>query len=312
MSEETIARSSTQAALVEPSIRNGIHDLIAICRPQQWVKNIFVLAPILFTGTLFVTGELASLVIATACFCLFSSCVYIVNDLIDSPRDRLHPRKCSRPIASGQLSIASAIGLLSVVLTAAIAVATLYLPRGFLLVAYLYLLNSIVYCLWFKHRVILDVIVISTGFVLRLLAGCAAIRVTPSPWLVVCGFFLALVLGFGKRRIEVGTLANGGLHRTVLFRYNSANCDTLLAISTTACLVAYIAYTLSSRTIAFHRTANLFYTTPLVAYGLLRYVRITQGGTQSDGPAEILISDWSFPAIGLLWVGAVLLVLAFR
>jgi len=176
----------------------------------------------------------------------------------------------------------------------------------------LYLFNGLIYCIWLKQKVILDVIVISVGFVLRLLAGCAAIDVTPSPWLVVCGFCLALVLGFGKRRVEVEILANGPEHRLVLLSYSPAKCDTLLAISTAVCLVAYIAYTLAPRTIDYHRTANLVYTTPLVAYGLCRYVLKTQEGKGGDGPAEILISDWVFPATGLLWVGTVLLILAIR
>jgi 4-hydroxybenzoate polyprenyltransferase len=191
-------------------------------------------------------------------------------------------------------------------------VASIMLPRVFLLFGYSYLFNGMIYCLWVKHKVILDVIVISIGFVLRLLAGCAAIEVAPSPWLVVCGFFLALVLGFGKRRIEVGSLVNAGDHRFVLFSYSPVNCDTYLAISTAVCLVAYIAYTLSSRTIAYHQTANLFYTTPLVAYGLFRYVRIAQESKESDGPSEILLRDWKFPAIGALWVAAVVLILCLR
>lgn len=312
MIEEIITDLPPRQTSIEPLSRHRIQDLIAVCRPQQWVKNIFVLVPILFSETPFVSGRFVSSVVATGCFCLFSSSIYIINDLIDRSRDRLHPRKCRRPIAAGRLSVGTAIGLLSVLLAVAVAASAILLPRSFLLCSYVYLLNSIIYCVWLKQKVILDVIVISIGFVLRLMAGCAAIGVTPSSWLVVCGFCLALVLGFGKRRTEVETLAEGSEHRLVLLSYNRAKCDTLLAISTAVCLVSYIAYTLAPGTVAIHRTANLVYTAPLVAYGLFRYIFKTQEGKGGDGPSEILISDWVFPATGLLWVGAVLVILAIR
>jgi 4-hydroxybenzoate polyprenyltransferase len=312
MSEEIITSWPSRPISIEPLIRQRLRDLVIVCRPQQWVKNVFVLAPLLFSETMFVSGKLVSLVVATGCFCLFSSAVYIINDLIDRSRDRVHPRKSKRPIASGRLSVGAAIVLLSVLLFVGIAAAALVLPRSFLVCSYLYLFNSIIYCLWLKQRVILDVIVISIGFVLRLLAGCAAIVVTPSSWLVVCGFCLAMVLGFGKRRTEVETLSNGAEHRLVLLSYSPAKCDSLLAISTAVCLVAYITYTQAPQTVAYHRTTNLVYTAPLVAYGLFRYMLKTQEGKGGDGPSEILISDWVFPATGLLWVGAVLLILAIR
>jgi hypothetical protein len=153
-------------------------------------------------------------VVATGCFCLLSSAVYIANDLIDRPRDRMHPRKSRRPIAAGRLSEGAAIALLTGLLSIGVAIGLLFMPRPFVVLSIFYVINSLVYCLYFKHKVILDVIVIAVGFVIRLLAGCAAIDVIASPWLVVCGFCLALVLGFGKRRLEVAVLGGGGDQRS--------------------------------------------------------------------------------------------------
>jgi 4-hydroxybenzoate polyprenyltransferase len=312
MPPETTTSPPRRKISIETLTRQRIHDFILVCRPQQWVKNIFVLAPVLFSETPFTRGKLLHSIVATGCFCLFSSSVYIVNDLIDRSSDRLHPRKCGRPIASGRLSVGAAIVLLSTLLSVGMALAVVVLPRSFVICSYLYVFNSVMYCVWLKQKVILDVIVIAIGFVLRLLAGCAAIDVIATSWLVVCGFCLALVLGFGKRRTEVETLANGSEHRLVLLSYNPAKCDTLLAISTAVCLVSYITYTLAPETFAIHRTPNLVYTTPLVAYGLFRYMFKTQEGKGGDGPTEILVSDWVFPATGLLWVTAVLVILAIR
>ncbi len=296
---------------LDDSTTRRLGDLVAVLRPSQWAKNVFVLVPVLFSEKAFYRDELLRSVIATACFCLLSSVVYITNDLIDRPADRSHPRKRRRPIASGRVGAGTAVGLAVALVLVSTGVGSLSLPRPFLGFALAYLVNSMAYCFWLKNEVILDVIVISLGFVLRLLAGCAAIGVEPSSWIIVCGFNLALVLGFGKRRSELNVVDDPGGFRRVLLKYTPSKCDILLASSTAVCLVSYALYTVSPETIALHRTSSLVYTTPIVAYGLYRYLfKVLEGA--GDGPSEILAGDPVFLVTILAWVLAVVGILAAR
>jgi 4-hydroxybenzoate polyprenyltransferase len=285
-----------------------VRDWVRLFRPREWLKSSFVLAPLLFGRAEFTFGLLAQSVTACFCFCLLASAIYAVNDIVDAEADQAHPRKKRRPVASGAISPWSAgIGAFLVMAAAlGLAFATLSLP--FLLLAALYVVNSLAYCLLLKHRVILDVIVIAVGFVLRLLAGCVAINVTPSSWLVVCGFSLALVLGFGKRRMEIAGLGQQTKFRPALRSYDAAKLDTLSAIVTALTLVAYMLYTVSGETVARHHTGNLIYTIPFVAYGLFRYLFKTQEG-KGDGPTDVLVKDPVFALNGVLWVASVLAVL---
>jgi len=275
-------------------------DLVRLCRPQEWTKNVFVLTPLLFSLQMPEIGAAWRSLVAVACFCLFSSAVYIVNDLIDREADRCHPHKQSRPIAAGHIPTAHAVSLAGALLLSGTGIALALLPRGFMALAGAYLANSALYCLWLKRNVIIDVMVIAVGFVLRLLAGCVAVAVVPSPWIVVCGFTLALVLGFGKRRIEIAQEITHA-HRPTLQSYTQAKLDTLLATVTAVCLLSYILYTVAPDTVQRHQTDKLIYTIPFVAYGLFRYLFKTQEGKGGDGPAEILVGDWVFLTTGVLW-----------
>jgi 4-hydroxybenzoate polyprenyltransferase len=286
-------------------------DLAALVRVTQWPKNIFVLAPALFGGALLTAHGIMSAVLATACFCLLSSAVYVLNDLVDVGADRQHPRKSRRPIASGRVSALAAVAVLTLLVGLAGATSALCLPVPFLLLAGLYLFNSTVYCLWLKHRVLVDVMLIAIGFVIRLLAGCAAVDVQPSSWLAVCGFSLALVLGFGKRRAELEILGANSPYRPSLLCYDRAKLDTLLGIGTAVCLLSYMLYTIAPDTVARHGTGNLIYTVPFVAYGLFRYLFKAQEG-KGDGPSEILGRDPVFLLTGLLWGCAALAILYWR
>jgi 4-hydroxybenzoate polyprenyltransferase len=282
-------------------------DMVLLCRPAQWVKNVFVLFPLLFSERIFQPAAVRAALVALAGFCLLASAVYIVNDLLDREADRRHPRKCLRPLASGRVSVFTALALASTLLAAVVAV-SLLLPLSFLLFVGLYLANSLLYCFWIKHKVIADVMAIAIGFVLRILAGCAAIEVVPSSWIIVCGFSLALVLGFGKRRTEIQQLGSHTEHRPALENYDAAKLDTLLAISTAITLLAYMLYTVAPDTVQRHGTPHLVYSVPLVAYGLFRYLFKTQEG-RGDGPTEILLGDRIFPLVGVLWVLTVALLL---
>jgi 4-hydroxybenzoate polyprenyltransferase len=191
------------------------------------------------------------------------------------------------------------------------ALATTALPPSFRLLGLIYLGNSLAYCLWLKHRVIVDVLLIGIGFVLRLLAGCAAIDVPPSHWLVVCGFSLALVLGFGKRRTEVANLESSSEYRPLLRVYDAHKLDTLLSIVCSVCLLSYMLYTIDPQTVSRHGTSLLIYTVPFVAYGLFRFVFKAQEG-KGDGPVEILAGDPVFALDVLLWLAAVVAILLMK
>jgi len=281
---------------------------LALLRPKQWAKNVFVLAPALFSASSLSRDGMARAIIATATFCLLSSAVYALNDVIDADADRNHPRKRRRPVAAGQISPAAAIIASAMLATSAIAIAYATLPRQFLPFAALYVVISLSYCQWLKTRVIVDVLAIAMGFASRLLAGSAAIDVEASSWMLVCGFSLALVLGFGKRRTEVQQMAGRSDVRNVLAIYTPQKLDMLLAITCAISLVAYMSFTVAPETIARHGSKNLIYTVPLVAYGLFRYLFKVQEG-KGDDPTEILLGDPVFALTGVLWAVAVVVLL---
>ena len=287
-----------------------VRDLTRSGRPKEWLKNLFVLAPVIFSESFHLKAFLTT-GLAVVCFCLWSSAVYLFNDIVDAEADRSHPRKRHRPIAAGRITPATAAGLAMTLTGLGILLSLLLLPRLFLIFGLLYLGNSLAYCLWLKHRIIVDVLVIGIGFVIRLLAGCAAVGVEPSSWLVVCGFSLALVLGFGKRRAEVANLEQTSEYRPLLKVYNTQKLDTLLGIGCSVCLLSYMLYTIDPETIRLHGTRYLLYTVPFVAYGLFRFVFKVQDG-EGDGPVEILTGDPIFALNGLLWLAAVVVILTLK
>jgi 4-hydroxybenzoate polyprenyltransferase len=292
----------------EPISQSLWVEWVSLLRPKQWTKNIFVLAPLLFSEAALSSKNVVFALLAFVVFCLLASATYILNDMIDMQADRLHPGKCRRPIAAGRIRPAPAAVLAIGLVVAAAIVCEVLLPRPVLVFAGFYITNSILYCLWLKSHVIADVLVIAIGFVLRLLGGSAAINVEPSSWLVVCGFSLAMVLGFGKRRTEVEQLADRGDIRSVLKSYTPAKLDTLLSITSAVALLAYILFTVAPETVRRHHTSNLIYTVPFVAYGLFRYLFKVQEG-KGYGPTEILLSDPVFALTGLLWTGSILIIL---
>jgi decaprenyl-phosphate phosphoribosyltransferase len=297
-------QTSLETLIVRPSAA----DLFLLLRPGQWVKNVFVLLPLLFSGSVFNPGRVMAAMLACAAFCLASSAVYVLNDVLDAPADRLHPRKRGRPIAAGRVSPRAASILGIAVAVSALMVGCLGLPPVFLAMLGLYQGVSILYCVWLKHRVIVDVMVVACGFVLRLLGGCIAIGVVPSAWILVCGFSLAMVLGFGKRRCEITSFGSDSGIRPALSHYNAAKLDMLLAITVSVALISYMLYTVSPETVQIHNTDHLTYTVPFVAYGLFRYLFKTQEGKE-DGPTEILSRDPIFLMNGALWLAAVWVVL---
>ena len=259
---------------------------VRIVRPRDWVKNVFVVAPLLFGG-LYTWHALLWAAWAFGCFCVLSSGIYCLNDVIDASADRQHPRKRRRPVASGAISVPAALALSMVLISAALLAGSTLSVR-FAVICVLYVINNLIYCTYLKHRVIVDVLLIAIGFVLRILAGCAALDLRPSSWILICGFSLAMLLGFGKRRLEIGKADLGTGYRRSLQWYDEAKLNLLLGTASSICLLSYMLYTVSPQTVQLHQTENLIYTVPLVTYGIFRYMFKVQDGWH-DGPVEVLL-----------------------
>ena len=280
--------------------------LIKTMRPRQWVtKNIFIFAALVFDKQLLVVDSFLRTLAGFALFCLISSSVYIFNDIADVEADRQHPEKKNRPIASGRLPVPAAWA-------AGIFLAALTLLTGYLLapsfgyVIGLYFLINMAYSKWLKHIAIIDVLVISAGFVLRVGAGVTLINVERfSPWLYVVMTLLSLFLGFGKRRAELALLAQGaGSHRKVLDGYTLPLLDQYIMIVSGTTIVAYSLYTFSAPNLPDNHSMML--TIPFVVYTIFRYLYLIEVKHAGGAPEEILLSDRPFQIAMLMWGVAVL------
>jgi 4-hydroxybenzoate polyprenyltransferase len=274
---------------------------VRLLRPRQWIKNGFVLAPLLFSGRFVQPYSVGLAFTAFVLFCLLASGIYAWNDVVDAPADRAHPIKRNRPVAAGAIGVRTAIVTGAILVAAALAGGWLVTP---LLGAALtgYLLLNLLYATKLKNIVIVDVFTIAAFFVLRLLAGCAAIGVQPSVWLLLCGGLLALYLGFAKRRHELVLLGDASPnHRSVLRQYDAVLLDQMSTILLAVTVVAYIMYTLTSQTAAQVGSERLSYSTVFVLYGVFRYLYLSHQRRGGD-PAETLLTDRSLMTAGLLWL----------
>lgn len=265
---------------------------IRAIRPEQWLKNGFVLSPLVFSGKALIWDAQWRALLAFAAFCAVASAVYLMNDVIDQEADRLHPRKASRPIASGLIANRTALAvsaLLGIVGLAAGAVAGLKVAA--VLLAYLAL--NVLYGSWLKNVVIVDVFAIAAFFVMRLVAGAVAVDVRPSIWLLLCGGLLALFLGFAKRRHELVLLGGGSpTHRAVLADYSTTFLDQLSVVLLAVTIVSYIMYTLESDTARIVGSDSLSYSTAFVLYGVIRYLYLVHRN-EGGNPTETLLTDRS-------------------
>jgi len=293
------------------SYRGILRLLFASTRPQEWVKNTFVFAPLFFSQNLLNLDLLAKSFVAFVFFCLASGGVYLINDICDRDRDKNHPQKSGRPIASGALSVpvatAAAIALLSAAMIGGLLVNA---PLG--LITFSYVALNIAYSNWLKHVVILDVFSIAAGFVLRVVAGAVLIDVMISHWLLICTMLLALFLGFSKRRYELVNLTkNASLHRRVLAEYDPLFLDMMIGIVTSVTVVAYVLYTISNETVQKFHTDKLLLTVPFVLYGIFRFLYQVYHKNGGGDPSRTLVTDRSLLLNILLW-GAVCGVILYR
>lgn len=282
-------------------------ELLKTMRPRQWTKNVFVLAALVFDRQLTRPIPLAHSLLGFVLFCLISSCVYILNDILDVEADRNHPQKRNRPIASGKLSIPYAIWGAALILVVSFPLAY-WLSPGFAAIAFIYLLLNLAYSNWLKNIPLIDVLVIAAGFVLRVGAGVSLIKVERfSPWLYVVTTLLALYLGFGKRRAELTLLAeNGNSHRPVLDGYTIPLLDQLITIVSSTTIIAYSLYTFSAPNLPENHSMML--TIPFVIYGIFRYLYLVQVKCEGGAPEELLLSDHALQATIGLWGLSVLIV----
>jgi 4-hydroxybenzoate polyprenyltransferase len=278
-----------------------VGDWIALLRPKQWVKNAFVLAPLLFGGRAGDAGAIVSALSATALFSLLASGIYAMNDAYDAESDRAHPRKRLRPIAAGRISERTGLGVGLALALAAASGAWLLEPR-FGLIALAYVLVNAVYTLKLKEVVILDVFAVASFFLMRLLAGAAAVEVVPSIWLLLCGGLLALYLGFAKRRNELVTLGDGSSsHRAVLRKYGPEFLDQMSAVLLSVTIVSYLMYTLTSETAQRVGSDMLSYSVVFVLYGAFRYLYLSHKHGEGGDPSETLLTDRPLMGSVALW-----------
>ncbi len=265
-------------------------------RPAQWSKNVFVLAPAAFAGGLTVPDAVAAAAVALAAFCAAASSVYLFNDLRDRELDRRHPRKSLRPVASGALGTAPASVVSAGLATVALGAAWTLNDRTVQLVA-AYLVVNLCYSLWLKRIVIVDVMVLSSGFVIRVLAGAAAVGAAVSAWLVLCTVFLALFLGFSKRRHELVLLVGeAGEQRSVLNHYSPMFLDQMMNVVTASTLLSYALYTTADETVARFGDYSLVWTVPFVLFGIFRYLYLIHQAEnpKQRNPTELLLFDPPF------------------
>jgi 4-hydroxybenzoate polyprenyltransferase len=281
--------------------------LIKTMRPRQWTKNGFVFFGLIFDKQLFLWGPLLRTLEGFALFCLISSAVYLFNDIADVEADRNHPQKKFRPIASGKLPV-------NVALISALLLTFISIPLGYLLSPIfalfltLYLLTNLLYSRWLKHVSILDVLIVSSGFVLRVGAGVALITVERfSPWLYMITVLFSLYIGFGKRRAELSLLAGeASSHRKVFEGYTIHLLDQFITIVSGMTIVAYSLYTFSAPNLPANHTMML--TIPFVVYGIFRYLQLIQMGDAAGSPDEVALKDRPLQITVLLWGLAVIAV----
>ena len=268
--------------------------LLISMRPWEWIKNLFLLAPLVFAGYMTDPMMVQRVVWGFLLFSLLASAVYLFNDLIDRKSDALHPVKARRPLASGELSVSWAVFSSILLALGSLAVA-LVLSRLFFVVLCAYLLVNLSYTLWLKQVMILDVMAIAAGFVLRVVGGAVLVEVQPSSWIIMCTILLSLFLALSKRRYELLTLqGEPSEHRKVLSGYNPYILDQLIAVVTASTVMSYALYAI---TIGEYQIYSVFF----VLYGIFRYLFLLHGGAPQGTPTELLLADRPLLINLLLW-----------
>jgi len=287
-------------------------ELFIALRPKQWVKNLFIFLPLVFGKMLFVFPVNLKTVLAFCFFSMIASTGYLLNDLVDAERDRLHPVKSKRPIAAGTLSVRTArtaavvLGILSILLS-------FLLKWGFGGLVIVYFVFNLAYSRILKNVVIIDVFCIAGFFMLRILAGGIVADVQLSKWIIFLTGLLALFLGFIKRRQEIKMLEEKGpLHRDVLAKDSISCIDQMIGGVTSSIVVVYILYTIDDYTVSYFGTKSLVYSIPFVYYGIFRYLYLIYKHNEDGDPTQILLSDGKMQINLVLWILVCIAIIYFR
>jgi len=277
-------------------------DMIRLLRPHQWIKNLFIFLPLFFTGQITNSGLFLNAALAFVAFSLTASAIYTLNDYKDIEDDRRHPRKKYRPLASGTVSHGSAIFLMVILAVAGSSLMAM-LPLRALAILGIYIVLNVAYTYYIKHIAILDIMTISTGFVLRLFVGSAVDEIPLSKWIVVMTFLLALFLAFAKRRDDVLIfLSSGKKIRKVIDGYNLKFIDGAMLIMSSVIIVAYILYTTSTEVMQRVHSEYIYLTAVFVTMGIMRYLQITFVEENSGSPSKTLLKDRFIQITILAWI----------
>ena len=282
--------------------------IFATLRPQQWVKNFVLFAGLIFSQNLGRLDLVLETLAGFALFCLLSSSVYILNDIMDVESDRKHPLKSARPIASGKIKISTAVVLFVILSLVSLSLSVCLSPL-FALTAAVYFILNLLYSVYLRHVVIIDVMCIALGFVIRAVAGAVLIGVEISAWLIVCTTLLALFLSFGKRRHELLLLETQATdHRKILSEYSPYFLDQMISVVTASTVVAYAFYTLSSEVETKLGTGHMDLTIPFVLYGVFRYLYLIHQKEGGGSPTRMLLNDKPILVNIILWLVSVVLI----
>ncbi|HUU05701.1 MAG TPA: decaprenyl-phosphate phosphoribosyltransferase [Patescibacteria group bacterium] len=286
-----------------------LKNILISLRIKQWVKNVFIFAPMIFSLHMFQPAYIQRSLLAFFLFSLVTGGIYIFNDILDRGRDRLHPVKQNRPIASGRLSVPVA-GLVAVALLAGVLLLIVRFNREFFLIAVLYIGLNILYSLFLKSVVIIDTMVIALGFVLRIMIGGAVNHIVVYPWILITTFLLAIFLALIKRRqefLKIQSLHPEQLTRKTLQSYNLGMLDQMISIATATTLISYIMYVLSPDIQQKFHTSKLYYTVPFVIFGIFRYLFLAYSKGEGESPTDIIYTDLPFTLNIILWVSVFIL-----
>jgi 4-hydroxybenzoate polyprenyltransferase len=281
--------------------------LLLTMRPHQWVKNVFVLAPLVFAKEIFVRELLVRAMGAFGVFCLLASAVYAMNDIADRESDRAHPIKRRRPIPSGRVPLGWARVFAALLVVVTLSGAALGSLEFFVTVLGYFLLN-VAYSFRLKQYAYVDVAIIAAGFVLRVMAGGFATHIDVSGYLLMCTALLALFLGFGKRRHELAAISSGASsrQRAALDAYSPRGLDRTLRLTALCTVITYVAYTLDADTVAFFRSERLWWTTTFVVLGMVRFMHLVRGRPKAESPTQEMLRDGAMVAIVFSWIAVVM------
>ncbi|MFZ1572054.1 MAG: decaprenyl-phosphate phosphoribosyltransferase, partial [Candidatus Kapaibacterium sp.] len=276
--------------------------------PTHWIKNAFVFAALVYSKELSQSNLIFQSVLTFITFCFVSSSIYILNDIRDKDSDSLHPVKKTRPIASGRISIKNALFLLSILLT--IATLILYfIPFNAVVFILIYAGINTAYSFGLKNVVLLDIFIIAGGFMLRMLAGAAAISVEVSSWLIICTLFISLFLAIMKRRGELRKSYKGNETRKVLKDYSEELIRIVLSTSVAGSIMSYTLYTVSEHTIEYFHSNKMILTVPIVMYGIFRYIYIDEKLQNSEDTVNAILQDKGLLICGLVWIISTLVII---